>query len=48
MYTRETRIPHLFEVKNYLNNYYTMYNNLTSYRIREELVLPAYMGLRIS
>ena len=47
MYTRETRILHLFEVKNYLKNNFAMYKRLTCYRIREQLVFPAYMGLRI-
>ena len=36
-YTRETRIPHLLEVKNYLNKDFTMYTCLTRFRIRVEL-----------
>ena len=46
-YTRVIRIPRLLEVKNYLNNYYTMNKFLTRSRIRVELASPAYCGLWI-
>ena len=44
---RETRIPRLLGVKNYLNNYFTMYKRLTRFRIRVILASPAYLGLGI-
>ena len=42
-YTRETRIPRLLEVKNYLNNNFAMYTCLTRFRIRVELASTAYL-----
>ena len=46
-YTRGTRIPRLLGVRNYLNNYFTMYKRLTHSRIRVELVFSAYLWLGI-
>ena len=46
-YTRETRIPCLFAVSNYLNNYFTMDTCLTRSRIRVEFAAPAYLRLGI-
>ena len=43
-YTGETRIPRLLEVKNYLNNYFTMYTCLTRLRIRVKLASPPSWG----
>ena len=43
-YTRETRIPCLLAVKNYLNNYFA-YKRQTRSRIRVNLASPAYLGL---
>ena len=46
-YKRGTRIPRLRGVRNYLNNYFTIYKRLTRSRIREELASPTYLGLGI-
>ena len=46
-YTRETSIPCLRAVKNYLNSYFNMYKLLTRSRIRVKLAFPAYLGLGI-
>ena len=43
---RETRIPRLFGVKNYLNIYFT-YKHLKRSRIRVELESHAYIRLKI-
>ena len=47
MYSRRTGIPSLFEVKNYLNNYFAMYKRLTRSCIRKELASLTYLGFRI-
>ena len=44
---RESRIPRLLQVKNYLINFFAMYTCLTRFRIREKLASPAYLALRI-
>ena len=44
---RETRIPRLLEVKNYLNHYYAMYKRLTRSGIRVELASRGYFYLFI-
>ena len=46
-HTRETLIPSLIRVRNYLNNYFDMYKRLTRSRICVELASPAYLGLEI-
>ena len=46
-YARETRIPLLLGVKNYLNNNFAMYTCLTRFLIRVELESPGKLGLRI-
>ena len=43
---RETRIPHLLGVKNYLNNYF-VYNRLSVSRTLVEVAAPAYLWLKI-
>ena len=46
-YTGETRIPRLLGVKNYLNNYFTMYTCLTRFRMDVNLASLVYLGLII-
>ena len=46
-YTPGTRIPRLLGIKNYLNNYFAMYPQLTRSPIRVELATPASLGLGI-
>ena len=45
--TRGSRIPHLFGVRNYLNNYFAMSKRLTRSRIRVKLAATAYLELGI-
>ena len=42
-YTGGTCIPRLVVFRNYLNNYFVMYNRLTRSGIRLELASPAYL-----
>ena len=44
---RETRIPHLFMVKSYLNNYFSMYKRLTlSLMYSRRTRIPCLVGVR--
>ena len=45
-HTRETRIPRLLGVWNYLNNYFA-YKRLTRFRICVNHASPAYLRLKI-
>ena len=45
--TRVTRIPRLLGVKNYLNNYFSLYTRLMRSRIWVDLSSPTYLGLTI-
>ena len=44
---RATRIPRLFGVGNYLNNYFAMYTRLIRTHIHADLASRAYLGLGI-
>ena len=46
-YTHGSRIPRLLGVRNYLNNYFSMYMRLTLSRINADLASHTYFWLRI-
>ena len=46
-YTSGNRIPRLLGVKNYLNNYFSMYKRLTRSCIHVELASLANLGIGI-